>query len=105
MAGEIAPDQIDDLLQPLERMGETFRVVIPAPAARLPELARGEIFLQIGRLRNVTAITAPLDRIEGCIVFLEGEDLAEARERFAFDLVRDPMDRGKLVDKLRTNRE
>src|SRR3954447_13224963 len=105
MTGEIAADEIDHLLQTIERVRVTLRVAIPAPAARLPELARGQIFFQIGRLRNVAAISAPLDRVKGRIVFFKREQLPKAGVRLAFDLVRDPMDRGKLGDKLRPNRE
>src|SRR4051812_48956425 len=105
MTGEIAADEIDHLLQTIERVRVTLRVAIPAATTRLPELARGEKFLHVGRLRDVTAISAPLDRVKGRIVFLEREQLPKAGVRLAFDLVRDPMDRGKLGDKLRTNRE
>src|SRR3954447_21507716 len=105
MTGEIAADEIDHLLQTIERVRVTLRVAIPAPAARLPELARGQIFFQIGRLRNVAAIPAPLDRVEGCIVFLKGEHLAETRERFAFDLARDSVNGSEISHELRANRE
>src|SRR4051794_30055483 len=105
MTAEIAADEIDHLLQTIERVRVTLRVAIPAATPRLPELARGEIFLQLGRLRDVTAITTPLNRIKSCAVFLKSEQLAKARVPFAFDLVRDSVNGSEISHELRANRE
>jgi hypothetical protein len=77
MTGEIASNELDHFLQTLVSLGKTFCIIIPAAAAGLPELAGGEVFLEVWFLRQVTAIAAPLDGVKLRSIFLVNQELAE----------------------------